>query len=169
MTAVLLYPSIPGVGHHGPARLELEAVAGSPSSARAVCLGGTPKRDHARTLRANPGLSPHENPARAMQMQFADRLKVAPKALFSTASGGRRWWLGTSSAIYGCARGGSGASAPTSVVPRVIALERSIRITCSVAAVVEADEWSVGGLSRRRQSFRLGDNLHVARSLALGR
>src|ERR1700738_2515733 len=33
-----------------------------------------------------------------------------------------------------------------SVVPRVVALERSIRITRPVAAVVEADEWSVGGV-----------------------
>src|ERR1700692_2680574 len=103
-----------------------------------------------------------------MQMQFADGLEVAPKALLSTASGGRRWYSGTSSASYGCARGGSGAAVPTSRVPRVVALERSI-CTCSVAAVVEADEWSVGRLSRRRQSLRLGDNLHVGRSLALGR
>src|ERR1700736_4823140 len=58
-----------------------------------------------------------------------------------------------------------------SVVPRVVALERPIRITRPVAAVVEADEGSVGGVrdSIRRQTVRLGDNLHVGRSLALGR
>jgi hypothetical protein len=38
MTAVALCSSIPGVGHHGPACLEIESGAGSPISARAARL-----------------------------------------------------------------------------------------------------------------------------------
>jgi hypothetical protein len=52
MTAVVLYSSIPGVGHHGAVRLELEASSRqSFVGSGLLCLAGDPNRDHGRTPR----------------------------------------------------------------------------------------------------------------------